>query len=150
MARNSGKTATRTGGKLERVVENALRDEGYTKVKTTDGTLSQVKTFAKGPAIAKTIYGTTWKPDYLCCTPVYPRLLIECKWQQVNGSVDEKYPFLLQNILLTKIPTIIVIDGGGMKEGAVDWLRSQVDGTILLGVYSMREFHQMVNDEQIL
>jgi len=132
------------------VVENALEDEGYTKVTTKDGTLPGVRTFAKGPKIGKTLYGTTWRPDYLCCTPVHSRLLIECKWQQSNGSVDEKYPYLVQNILLTKIPTIIVIDGGGMKEGAVDWLRSQIDDKILLGVYSMSEFQRMVNDEQIL
>jgi hypothetical protein len=146
----SGKTATRTGGKLERFVEAQLKGEGYTQVKTRTASLPGVNTFAKAPVVGKTIYGTIWKPDYLCWTPTYPQLIIECKWQQVGGSVDEKYPFLVANIRKIEIPTIIVADGGGMKEGAVEWMRSQIDGKTLLGVYTMTEFQRMVNDQEIL
>lgn len=49
---------------------------------------------------------------------------IECKWQQASGSVDEKFPFLFLNCaeMMTEPHVIILLDGGGAKKGAVDWL----------------------------
>ncbi|MDP2637026.1 MAG: hypothetical protein Q8P03_00205, partial [bacterium] len=60
-----------------------------------------------------TIYETVRKCDFFIVNrELFPDdLIIECKWQQSGGSVDEKYPFLLFNILKTGIPTIILLDG---------------------------------------
>lgn len=146
MAESSGKRATRTGDKLERFVEHALKDEGYAKVRGK-GDLTPC-TYATQRVVGETIYGTKFKADFLTCTPSGSRLVIECKWQQTKGSVDEKYPFLVETIRLNKIPTIVVIDGDGYKPKALLWLRGQVDD-VLLGVYTMKEFQQAVNDRRI-
>jgi hypothetical protein len=67
-------------------------------------------------------------------------LAIEVKWQQSTGSVDEKFPYLVLNIRERyPCPAIVIADGGGQRSGALQWLRSQVDGN-LIGVYSVTEF----------
>jgi hypothetical protein len=63
----------------------------------------------------------------------HDNLIIESKWQQSRGSVDEKFPFLVANIP-ERYPhaTIIILDGGGYIKQAELWLRAQIDGTLLL------------------
>jgi hypothetical protein len=73
-------------------------------------------------------------------------LIIECKWQQSAGSVDEKYPFTLFNIIKIGVPTIILLDGNGYKKTAMKWLKDQVSPQrALIGVYNMAEFQALVN-----
>jgi hypothetical protein len=54
---------------------------------------------------------------------------IECKWQGVAGSVDEKYPFMFLNAVLTMTePTVVFALGGeyfetGKGAEVRDWLR---------------------------
>jgi DNA adenine methylase len=74
-------------------------------------------------------------------------LVIEAKWQQANGSVDEKFPYLVMNIR-EQYPyaAIVVLDGGGFKEGAKDWLRRQVDDK-LVHVFNMMEFQRWTNGD---
>jgi hypothetical protein len=47
---------------------------------------------------------------------------IECKWQRISGSVDEKFPYAYLNCIeaMPERDIIIVVDGGGAKQGAVD------------------------------
>lgn len=74
-------------------------------------------------------------------------LIIECKWQQRAGSVDEKYPLLLFNILKTGIPTVVLLDGSGYREAARKWLKDQAHPkSALIGVWSMAEFQKAVNN----
>ena len=54
---------------------------------------------------------------------------IECKWQAVSGSVDEKLPYLYLNAVERwfEEEIIILIDGKGWKRGALFWLREAVN-----------------------
>ena len=93
--------------------------------------------------IGNGIYGRPLRVDF-CVegVPDYPDgLIIESAWQDARGSIDEKFPYLVENIRsVYPCPTIIVISGGKQRSGAVTWLRSQVDGRHLLAVFSMDEF----------
>jgi hypothetical protein len=74
-------------------------------------------------------------------------VVAECKWQQSGGSVDEKYPLLVFNILKTGIPTIVLLDGGGYSAEARAWLLEQVhDKGALIGVWDMSEFQRRANN----
>lgn len=74
-------------------------------------------------------------------------LIIECKWQQSAGSVDEKFPFLYLNIMKCRDPTVVVIDGGGYKPSALPWLKSMANpASALMGVWSLQEFQTQVNN----
>ena len=89
---------------------------------------------------------TRWGVFLIYHPDKYPDcIIIESKWQQAGGSVDEKYPYLIINIQ-TRYPhkTILILDGSGYKKGAEEWIRSEV-GNNLIAVYSMAEFQTWVN-----
>src|SRR3990167_911590 len=131
---SSGKKANRTGSRLEQFVEQALKDAGYTEFWNFKKTAFENRKTIGGKqymtqlVVGQTIYETTRKCDFFIVNRErFPDdLIIECKWQQSSGSVDEKYPFLLFNILKTGIPTIVLMDGDGYKPAAMAWLKAQV------------------------
>ena len=107
------------------------------------------KQYIKQLPVGDTIYDTTRKCDFFVINrSKFPNdLIIECKWQQSSGSVDEKYPFLYFNIIKTGIPTVVLMDGGGYKPAAMAWLKDQVSKTgALIGVWTMAEFQTQVNN----
>lgn len=153
MNESSGAKANKTGNQLESMVQQTLNNRGYTQVPASEFSRVQTDLYPRSPMytsqalIGKTVYGSDRKCDFLVYHPEkFPKnLVIECKWQQSAGSVDEKFPFLVENIRLLRIPTIIVVDGGGHKPGAVTWLKGQTDNT-LIGVYTLIEFTIKINN----
>lgn len=73
----------------------------------------------------ETIYGHQGKTEFLVQSPRRGlRFRIECKWQQSAGSVDEKFPYLIENCKTMPEPMVVIlIDGRGYKEGALMWLK---------------------------
>ena len=152
---SGGTRANKTGNRLEKFVEHQLKDSGYIEFwdhkeqifenrKTVGG-----KQFAKQVPCGMSIYETKRKCDFLVLNPdKFPDgLIIECKWQESNGSVDEKYPFTLFNIIKIAVPTVILLDGGGYKPAAMKWLKDQVGSDrALIGVFNMSEFQTKVNN----
>lgn len=152
---NSGKKANKTGNQLENFARQALQSRGYQEFwnrkaqafenrKTIGG-----KQFLRLLPVGKTIYETKRICDLFVVNKekFQNDLIIECKWQQSSGSVDEKYPFLLFNIIKTSIPTIVLLDGGGYKPAAKEWLKSQVrKSSSLIAVWNMAEFQKEVNN----
>ncbi len=72
------------------------------------------------------IYGHQGRTEFLVKSARYGfEVRIECKWQQSSGSVDEKFPYLYLNCIeaMPERDIIIIADGGGMKEGALAWLK---------------------------
>lgn len=127
-ARSQGAQANSTGKVAESMIDALLRRLGYVPI--------QQRVIGLG------IYGTPVHADILIeCAPGFPDgLIIESKWQGVNGSVDEKYPYLVANIHhCYPCPVIILADGDGAKPGAIRWLRDQVDGNNLYAVFSLKE-----------
>jgi hypothetical protein len=152
---SSGTKANKTGNRLEKFVQEALREREYVEFwnhksqafsnrKTIGG-----KQYIKQLPVGDTIYDTVRKCDFLIINRAkFPNdLIIECKWQQSSGSVDEKYPFLYFNIIKTGVPTVVLMDGGGYKPAAMAWLKDQVSKTgALIGVWTMAEFQTQVNN----
>jgi hypothetical protein len=150
----SGTRANRTGNSFEQFVENALLQNGYIEFWDhkeqvfANRAFVGGKQFAKQVVIGTTIYGTKRRCDFLVLNrDRFPDgLVIECKWQESSGSVDEKYPFLLFNIAKIGVPTVVLLDGGGYKPMAMEWLKSQADPKrALIAVWNMAEFHREVN-----
>lgn len=92
------------------------------------------------------IYGSDRsRSEFLIIDSHGKAMRIEVKWQQVPGSVDEKFPFVLFNALDVPEPlVVIVVDGGGAKPTAVDWLKEQArlhkSKTKEVLVFSLDEF----------
>ena len=150
---DSGKKANLTGQFLEDFVEQLLIRNEYNKISSNDYINKLYlgnKVYSKQAMLAKTIYESNWKMDFVISNQRKDlNLGIECKWQQSAGSVDEKYPYTVLNIKKkSPIPCIIVIDGGGYKQEAYKWLKNQIGGN-LTGVFNMSEFTKFVNNNNI-
>lgn len=151
---NGGSLANHNGRNLENFIKQILLQNNYkecTKSKTAilnNRINITEKLFMPQVYVGDTIYGTKRIVDFFILNKnLFPEgLIIECKWQQSKGSVDEKYPFLVLNIIKTKIPTIVLIDGGGYKPTAMQWLKEQAaPNNILMAVYTMAEFQKAIN-----
>ena len=152
---SSGEKANKTGNQLEEFVEETLKKKGYVEFWNHKATAFENrkviggKQYIRQLPVGQTIYETTRKCDFFIINRdrFSDDLIIECKWQQVSGSVDEKYPFLLFNIIKTGIPTIVLMDGSGYKKAALEWLKGQVhDKSALIAVWNMAEFQTKVNN----
>lgn len=128
MIRSQGAKANKAGKVAETMFDAMLIQMGYTPLKQH--------------MIGIGIYGTPIYADILLkSAPGFPDgLIIESKWQGSAGSVDEKYPYLIENIRhCYPCPVIIVADGDGARPGAIRWLKSQIDGTNLYAVFTVKE-----------
>ena len=97
MTVSGGAIANLTGNALEKYVEHCLVSGGYVFVdrkafKSVIGEEQPVYT-SQFPA-GTSIYNTPISADFAVYHPQRcpDCLIIEVKWQQVGGSVDEKYP----------------------------------------------------------
>ena len=151
---NSGKQANITGNALENFVKHKLTEQGYEEfINHKDQVFAMRDTiggkqYSTQACCGTSIYGSKRKCDFLVMNKdkFSDGLIIECKWQQSAGSVDEKYPFAVHNIMKIGVPTIILLDGGGYKATAMEWLKGQAHKErALIGVYNMAEFQTIVN-----
>lgn len=145
-----GFIANYTGNRLQNFVEHTLVERDYNyipKKKFTPAIYLEQPIYSKQFFLGKSIYNTNIYCDFILYHPTKYKdcLVIECKWQQVGGSVDEKYPYLILNMQM-KYPykSILLLDGGGYKQGAKEWIKNQV-GKNLLHVFDMSEFQKWVN-----
>jgi len=132
--RSQGQNANHNGNVAEQIVSAILTANGAE--------------FEQHKHVGESIYGHPlyvdfYLPSHNC---VGGHLCIECKWQSSGGSADEKFPYLVENILHKHpAPTIVVYGGDGAKCGAVQWLHDQVNGKQLLAVLSVEEFIKWSN-----
>jgi hypothetical protein len=124
-----GQQAVRSGQAAEAAIYSILNRRGYL-----------VETQRR---IGMGIYNTPLRVDFYVAGIVrFPDgLIVESKWQEIGGSIDEKFPYLIENIRYCyPCPALIVYGGGGARTEAIDWLCRQADGIKLLAVYSLEEF----------
>jgi len=150
MSQTGGGRANQSGNTLERMVEALLLQHGYAMAHNRNFGVHVTQNkpvYFPQLVIGKTIYDTDMKVDFYVYSPKLHKrgLIIECKWQQSGGSVDEKYPYLVKNLLKSKEVSIIVLDGGGYKPGAKDWLKRQANKHSALSVYSLAGFTRWAN-----
>lgn len=147
--------ANYTGNALQQYIEHRLVLAGYTRVRP--------KQFKPAIYIGQPVYARRFHAGTsIYNTPIYADfavfhrekwpecLLIEAKWQQVGGSVDEKYPYLVLNIQYRYCyRAILLLDGGGYKKGAEKWIRDQAGNGNLLSVFNMVQFQAWANQGYI-
>lgn len=150
---NSGSQANYTGSGLERFIEQLLQDIGFAKI---DGALlfrNRKHLSTQGNYYARFVYvgdslfeGKKRIVDFFLVNAIFPEgLIIECKWQETEGSAEEKLPHLVLCTRKTGIPTIIVLDGDGFTLGAKKYLKTEVDGLLLRAVWGMSDFQKARN-----
>jgi hypothetical protein len=124
-----GGFANDAGNTLEQAVRNVLANKGFEVVKWS---VYQHHPDRYGSELLlervpyQTIYDHHGVSEFLLRSETYHlNMRIECKWQQSPGSVDEKFPYVYLNCVeaMPEPNVLILVDGGGAKLGAVQWLR---------------------------
>ncbi len=120
---------TSSGNLLEQTVKTVCKQKGFKIVSYTEWEKKAdkyVKELLLTNVPYKTIYKHQGKTEFLLKSARFNlEIRIECKWQQVAGSVDEKLPYLYLNSLeaMPENHIVVVIDGKGWKAGAIPWLK---------------------------
>lgn len=150
-----------TGNQLEVAVQTVLSGKGFV--------IENFRKWSSNPAKYgdelllmnvpfETIYKHKGNTEFLLLSQKYNlKIRIECKWQQVAGSVDEKLPYLYLNTIeaMPEKEIMILIDGDGWKEGAIEWLKSAVlnrkyttkgNDDKNIKVFSLKEFFTWANN----
>jgi len=84
-------------------------------------------------SLGKTIIGKNRKVDILVLRKSDQRsLAVECKYQRVSGTADEKIPYALQDLDAMWIPGCLVYAGEGWSQGVLHTLEGS-----RLGVYCL-------------
>lgn len=75
--------------------------------------------------VARRIWGARRRIDVVLTDPVTRKTLgIECKFQGVEGTAEEKIPSVIQDIAAWPIPGIVVFAGEGFTENMKSFLIS--------------------------
>jgi len=121
-----------TGNQLEVAVKTVLTGKGFELINYRDWEKNKEK---YGDELLlenvpfTTIYEHKGNTEFLLISKKYNlQIRIECKWQQVSGSVDEKLPYLYLNTIeaMPENSIMILIDGAGWKAGAIKWLKDAI------------------------
>lgn len=131
--RTQGNAANSSGNVLEQTVISTMTAKGFVSVSYSEWV--KHPDAYDGELLLKnvpydTIYGHNGKTEFLLKSASRGlEIRIECKWQQAAGSVDEKFPYLYLNCVETMPEShiIILVDGGGYKQGAINWLNTAVN-----------------------
>ena len=127
-----GKKANRNGSNFEDMIETFLSGNGYANIKHKEyisGKYDHLDKVALRDVPYESIYGHTGHSEFtIICKSKNKNTRLECKFQVSKGSVDEKYPYVLENAIkqYPEKEIVIIIDGGGYKEGAVNWLKKEI------------------------
>jgi hypothetical protein len=74
-------------------------------------------------------------------------LIVEVRSQETIGTAEQKLVFLADNICHRyPMPTVVVLLGGGVSDGAVEWPKDQVDGRHLIAVTTLSELTRRWGD----
>ena len=116
---------------MEGAVADMLDERGYVFVdrfRFFPARILEQTVYTRQCVVGTDIYGRTRRVDAILHHPLrWPDyLVVQCKWQSVGGSVEEKYPFEALFVAGGGFDTVIVLDGGGYSEGARNWLTGRV------------------------
>lgn len=139
---------------LDKAITEKLETKGYQfipKLKFKASLYLKQPFYTTHFHIGDGIYETPKSCDYILFHPEkWPDcLIIESLWQQSTGTTDEKFPYVVLNVQ-QRYPhrTVIVIDGGGYRQQALQWLKSQ-EGNNIVKVFSLGEFSKWVDKGNI-
>jgi phosphoribosylaminoimidazole carboxylase (NCAIR synthetase) len=132
-----GTLANYSGKGLENRVEDFLTSYGVVPVMYSAWAKDNIKLSQQTKGILlknvpyTTIYGGDGRGEFLLSVDNKEDVRIECRQQNVAGSVDEKLPYFFETAVAFEERTVIlVVEGDGYKTGAKSWLKSRCEGVL--------------------
>ena len=133
--KKQGQDANIAGKLCEKAIEDAFSMRGvfvttYTKTKNAMGDFFERRLLIKNVPFTS-IYGSRSHTEFVYQHPGELRVRIECKSQQTPGSVDEKFPYMIQNAKLQMPEKFIwfVMEGIGARTKAITWFKEEASKT---------------------
>lgn len=126
-----GAESNHSGQFLEQAIEDEFSRRGVPVFDATEKMHNSdwvTECFLLRNAPYTSIYGCQSRSEFLYRDCRLGRdIRIECRWQQVAGSVDEKMPYLYMNALLAmpEHEIWLVVEGGGARPEAIEWLKRE-------------------------
>lgn len=146
-----GSRANKAGKKLEDMVRAEFVKHGVYSLPYRHWVVNEA-VGAKGTLVMNvpytTIYNHRGRSEFVLMRNGFSDVRIECRSQNVAGSVDEKLPYLFDNAVACEERTVLlVIEGDGFKKGAKGWLADQATAIKHKNIYvvSFVEFQNWVN-----
>ncbi len=89
-------------------------------------------------SLGKSIIGKNRRIDILALDSQSDRVLaIECKYQAVTGTADEKIPYALDDLRALHEPAFVVYGGEGFSQGVIHLLQGSPDAAYCLPDFSL-------------
>lgn len=87
--------------------------------------------YRTGVPIGETPFGQPFKADLCIDLPGHRDLVVIARYQDQSGSAEQKLPFLTMAITRTRRPALVVLDGAGWSQGALDWMAARKGDRVL-------------------
>lgn len=162
MANNisQGAQANLNGKIFEDMCIPIFTNHGYkifqqSEIKKNPGIIENIEKYVIRNAEYMSIYNHKGKTEFVLVN-ADRRVRVENKYQAAAGSVDEKFVYTLLNAIeaYQEKETIIIIDGGGYKPGARQWVQDRINENWLnfkekkdIKLMNITEFIQWFNKE---
>ena len=129
--------AIKSGRFLEQLVFNNLK------------TINHIKITPQYPY--KDIFGANAKIDFLVQKQPKHKFFIECKNQNVKGSLDQKFSYYLENIRQQKYdhhPLIFVLNTKGIRPLVLDYLVKNVSNFnyLIVDTHNIHKLQHIINN----
>jgi hypothetical protein len=127
-----GRQAVSNGTEAETATRDRLLRLGYLRCTSLPEIKDTAFFITQWRSHFKTIYGTQLRADFYLWHPhKHPcGLLIEHKYQETNGTTDQKLPYAVANLKSTGIPAMLVITGPAFRPGVRAWCKAQEDALL--------------------
>lgn len=155
-----GRRANINGHKFEEQFVKEFKKKGYKVVSETDYLKNPKKykdKFLLTNVKYTSIYGCENSKTEFVIINGDEKVRVECKYQARAGSVDEKFVYTLLNALLAypEDKILIVIDGGGYKQGARKWIQDTINNGLDCSSFKnskiselMKEMWELIREEK--
>lgn len=148
-----GYEANHSGQFLESIIHREFSSRGFL-FRTFDEDADNLDMFTPRVVVKnvpyQSLYGCTSRSEFVI-TDFSRKVRVECRWQEVSGSVDEKFPYLLRNAVecMPEQEILILLGGNGARAEAVIWAKSEAQRctTKRIFVLTVNEFPQWVRKE---
>ena len=139
MVSKGHRKASNMGKAFEKDVVGMLNDVGFIEVTKQDvDNTHPMKWYCRQYKKFVGIYGKLLTIDLLIFDQEHfpNKLSVELKYQSVGGSVDEKFPFVIQNMRKLfrdhGLKGLLLLNGGGYNTNAVKWSKGQQDENLFV------------------
>lgn len=100
----------------------------------------------------KDIFGANARIDFLVQKKNHSKFFIECKNQNVKGSLDQKFSYYLENIRQQKYnnhPLIFVLNTKGIRPIVLDYLVKNVSNFnyLLVDTHNINKLKDIINEK---